>query len=85
MGKSKCKKLTANSEGYHAIKEKVLQCWNKYGDDIEQWPIAAKIFPDLEHILAPYGENREQRLNKMRFLYNKLTKLTFLENGKLNY
>lgn len=82
MPKSKSKTLSLNSDGYRMIMEKVGSYWKSYNNDITKWPSPSQLFEELEDVMAPYGDSRAHRLNKLRGLYNKLTKQCFEDNGK---
>lgn len=81
MPKSKSNTLSTNSDGYRMIVEKVGSYWKLYKSDITKWPSPSQLFEELEEALAPYGDSRAHRLNKLRGLYNKLTKQCFEDNG----
>jgi len=82
MAKSKCQVLSEISDGYRAIKEKVVFYYESFGNDISKWPSPIQLFEELEDVMAPYGDSRAHRLCKLRNLYNKLTKQIFIDNGK---
>jgi hypothetical protein len=64
------------------VREKVQSYWKLYRNDITKWPSPQQLYEELEDVMAPYGDSRAHRLNKLRGLYNKLTKQCFKDNGK---
>jgi hypothetical protein len=56
---------------YTAIQMKVDELWEKYRNDIAQWPHPAKLFDEeFEILMELYGDSCAQRLQKFCTLYN---------------
>jgi hypothetical protein len=81
MPKSKCLKLSINSGGYQTIKDNVNQLWKNNGEDITMWPTGAQLYEKIEAVMIPYGLSWSHRLDKVRNLYNKLTKQCYADHG----